>query len=455
MEARTRARQPALLALAGAAALLGAAIVFFPGRALPAAFFGLFCIIAAAALAAPAVTVILLNGFARLSDRIPRRASGLGGRFAARSAIAGLSRTGPAVSALAVAIAAVIGIGLMIASFRASVAGWLESSVSADFYVSAVQGADVALDDVLAKRIAALPGVRGVSRTRRAKLPLAAGVLHVWGIDAGTTGWQPRLLRGDTVTAWRLLEAGEVVLVSESFAARHGTRVGDSLRLPGRRDAREWPVAGVFVDYTTDQGLVAMSLGAYRRQFGDGTLSGLGIVLEPGTVPQAVRDGIADLTGAGRNGLRVASNREIRSASLEIFERTFRITGVLRLLAGLVALLGIYSALQSLALERRREMAVLRAIGFAPAQVRRHVMAQTALLGLTAAAVALPLSIALAWILVHVINERAFGWSMDLEVSAPILWQGIALALGAALLAGLRPALTLARGQPAAALREE
>ncbi|MGH8495419.1 MAG: ABC transporter permease [Gammaproteobacteria bacterium] len=449
-EASARARLPRLLLLSAAFGLSALAAFQFSGRSLTGAFFGLFCVIAAVALATPAATMLLMAGIVRLFGR----RIGLTGRFAARSVVSGLSRTGVATAALAVAVATVIGIGVMIESFRASVSEWLETTLRADFYISAEEGSRKALDDSLAARVASLPGVRSVSRTRRTRVPTDGGELRVWGIDAGTTGWQPRIIAGDAASAWARFEAGDGVLVSEPFARRHGTAVGDRLTLPGIDGARAWPVAGVFVDYTTDQGVVALALDTYRAHFSDRALSGIAVYLAPNAAAAEVRSALANVQSQ-MPGLRLASNREIRAASLEIFERTFTVTGVLRLLAGCIALLGIYSALQALSLERRPEVAVLRAVGFTPAEVRRHVLAQTALLGLSAAAVALPLGIALAWILVRVINERAFGWSMAFELSPAPIWQGAALALAAALLAGLRPAFVLAQGPPAEHLRTE
>ena len=54
----------------------------------------------------------------------------------------------------------------------------------------------------------------------------------------------------------------------------------------------------------------------------------------------------------GRQDLLIQSNRGLRQGSLEIFDRTFAITAALRLLAIVVAFIGVLSALMSLQLER-------------------------------------------------------------------------------------------------------
>jgi putative ABC transport system permease protein len=157
----------------------------------------------------------------------------------------------------------------------------------------------------------------------------------------------------------------------------------------------------------------------------------------------------------GDSGVLIRENREIRQASLEIFDRTFTITHVLRLLVILVAFVGILSTLMALQLERARELAVLRATGFTPSQTASLVTLQAGFMGLIAGVLALPVGLILAELLIHVINQRAFGWSMQTRIPADVLVQSVVLAIAAALLAAIYPAWRMARSMPAAALRAE
>jgi putative ABC transport system permease protein len=149
------------------------------------------------------------------------------------------------------------------------------------------------------------------------------------------------------------------------------------------------------------------------------------------------------------------SSEAIQRLSLEVFDRTFKITEVLRVLAALVAFLGVLSALLSIELERARELAVLRSIGFTPRQLTTTLLMQTTLLGAAAGAAALPMGTALAALLVHVINRRSFGWSMDFVVTIGPLAAGVGLAVAAAFLAGIYPAYRASRAELGGALREE
>ncbi len=61
----------------------------------------------------------------------------------------------------------------------------------------------------------------------------------------------------------------------------------------------------------------------------------------------------------------------------------------------------------------------------------------------------------MALMLILVINPRSFGWSMDVHVDPVILLQSVALAVAAALIAGIYPAYRMAKMSPAGALRED
>jgi putative ABC transport system permease protein len=192
----------------------------------------------------------------------------------------------------------------------------------------------------------------------------------------------------------------------------------------------------------------------YEASWEDRGVSSLGLVLAPGTDPQAAVETLRARAGPDQD-LLIRSNRALREASLEIFDRTFAITAVLRVLATGVAVIGVLSALMALQLERARELGVLRAQGLTPLEVWRLMLAESGLLGGIAGVLAVPVGIGLALVLIHVINRRAFGWSIETTVSVDVLLQAVGLAVLAALVAGAYPAWRMARTPPAPALREE
>ena len=431
----------------------GALLLAWPEGGIAGGFAGLFIVMIGCALVAPSAAVALL----RLLHPVAGSAFGLLGRLATRGIVAALSRTSVAIAALMIAVAATIGVGVMIASFREAVVRWLEGTLRADIYVSAPtlvgNRPDATLDPALVARLGTTPGVAHTSTSRAVLVPSRRGAVQVIALDvdpARPPRWRFREGRSDAV--WGA--PGNTVIVSEPYANRHGTRTGGAVRLRTDRGERDFPVAGVFYDYGSSAGVVVMSRQTYDRFWDDRRISGLAFEVAPGVDTNTVMAALRE-RAAGSQDVLVRSNRALREASLRIFDRTFAITGVLRTLTVAVAFIGMLAALMALQLERAREIGVLRALGLTQRQVWLLVTAQTGLMGLLAGVLAVPGGLLLAWVLVFVINRRSFGWTMPIDLSPPILVQGVALSVLAAVLAGLYPAWKMATALPADALRDE
>jgi putative ABC transport system permease protein len=313
-----------------------------------------------------------------------------------------------------------------------------------------------------------------VHATRRVELRTASGPLQLLAIDADRRRYDGFELReGDTADVWRRVAEGGEAMVSEPFSRRWGLHLGAQVRLPTAAGERAFRIAAVFDDFTTDLGLVLISRRTYLRYWHDPRLSGFAIDLArpaPGVAAEQAAASTLRLLrqaldppgsslstpgDAASGPLVIRSNRALKRLSLDIFDRTFLITSVLRLLAGLVAAIGVLSALTALQLERAREIGVLRAIGLTPGQVWQLVTAQTGLIGLAAGLLSLPVGLVLSAIMVYIINRRSFGWTIHLEIAPVILLEALLLAVGTALAAGVVPAWHMARTSPALALREE
>jgi putative ABC transport system permease protein len=449
--ARRYSRSGAWLALPTAA--LGSLLFVAAPRSLFLGFAGLFCIIVAGALLIPTGTTWLL----RLAEPAAERAFGISGSLAVRGVAASLSRTGVAAAALSVAVATVIGVGIMIGSFRVSLAEWLDTTLIADVYLSVPDSASTQNNAFSATRLAAieaLPEVSGISLSRFTELPTLYGELNVRAIRPGPRGWGLTLLDESPADSLPRLTAGEGVMVSEPYAYRRQLEIGDHLVLPTAEGDAAFLILGIFRDYITDGGAVLMPLNVYRRYWSDQGISGVGVYFHDSVDRAPARAAIRSLV-AGEPSIRFRSNDMIRARSLEIFDRTFRITEVLRILAGVVAFLGLFSALMSIELERAREVAILRALGMTPRQLGTLALTQTGILGLAAGLLAIPVGIVMAALLVFIINQRSFGWSMGLTLEPAPLLLGIALAFSAALLAGAYPAVRAGQGSVATQLRDE
>lgn len=192
----------------------------------------------------------------------------------------------------------------------------------------------------------------------------------------------------------------------------------------------------------------------YRQNWNDTAISSLALLTAPGVdVDQVVAElqtALADV-----QELSIRSNQGIRQGSLEIFDRTFAITAALRLLATIVAFIGVLSALLSLQLERTRELGVLRATGMGLRQMWQMILLETGLMGALAGLLAMPTGYVLAWILIYIINVRSFGWTLQMDLQPGYFLQALMVAVVSALLAAIYPSSRVGQMVVAAAIRQE
>lgn len=356
------------------------------------------------------------------------------------------------------ALAAMIGVAIMVGSFRESLQHWLTRTMRADIYVSApgpsAEGPGQRLDPEVVRALLDTAGLSAHSETRRAAVSSPLGEIDLNAVRLAPASFAALdFTQGDAAHAWAGFARGEL-LISEPLAWRLRLAPHDTLVLTTASGPRAFAVAGVYREYGNDRGEVLIGLDEYRRLWLDPGIGSIGIYLAPGVQAAPM---VARLRAAarGRQALLIRSNADIRALSMRIFDRTFVITRVLYWLAAGVAAVGLLSALLAWELQRDHELALLRALGLTPAGAAGLVVAQTLFMGCAALVAAVPAGLATAVVLTDVINRRAFGWQFDLHLRAVQFGNALWLALAAALVAGLYPAWRSAHAPIAAGLREE
>lgn len=445
--ARLWAPRVGLLGLVLAAT--GSVIFMLSEDSLTRSFLGILVLVLGLAFTVPFATQILMRLLRPLSSRIYWR-------LAVRGVTGQLSRSGIAIAALMVALSVTIGVTLMINSFRSTVINWLDITLYSDIYVSSPVTAGnrphANLSPALKARLERVEGVGTVEAIRAVHVQGDIGELDLTAVDpervrdAGIY----RFATGTARQVWDRIREGAIV-VSESLALRTGDQ--DTLVLETESGPKTFEIVGVFYDYSSDRGTVLMSREIYQEHWNDPAISSLGV----GALPDVSVDDLAESIRAelSGTGLIVQENFQIREEALRIFDRTFAITQSLRVLAVIVAFVGVLSALLALQLDRRREYATLEALGLAPEGLERLTYLETGLMGLSASLLAIPTGLLLALILIHVINVRSFGWTIELAPAFGPFLQAVVVGVVASLAAAVYPVSRLRNMQVAEAIRGE
>lgn len=431
---------------------------------------GLLCLgLAGVLLAHPSLTAGLLSllaivmGYGLLVPGALVLSVAVGRRFseapAYRMALQGLSayfaRSSTAAVALTVAVAATVSIAMMVSSFRGTLTSWLQTTLTADIYLTlrdkSALTSGATLEPTAVSRAVALPGVKEWTGQRVLTVPSETGETLLVGMRGG----EPYLRAMSFVEAAdgaveRFLR-GEGVFLTEPYSRRAGKGVGSTLELSTPQGEKRLPVLGVYYSYAPDRNSALLAMPAFEALFGTGGYSGLAFYLN-GTSDSAGT--VSKLRGLFGEAVEVRATGELRGLALEIFERTFTVTKVLRYLALGVAVIGVLLSLMALAIEREPEVKVLRALGFRRSELVTLALLQSLWLGAVTGLLACPLGVMLAQVMIKVVNRRAFGWTIDFLPDPQGLAVSVLLGLLASGVAGLYPAWKWSRKATAEALRE-
>ena len=378
-------------------------------------------------------------------------------RMAARNITRSLSRTSVAIGALMVAVSAIIGVSLMISSFRLTVDRWLSDLLQADIFVSPpTLGRTAApLEPAVVPKLTSFPGVAQVATSRVVDVHSdELGVIQLVAVNMDIAGAKRhyKTAVGNHDATWQAVKDGGLI-INEPMAYRFNLNVGDQVALSTDYGEQKFPIAAVDFDFDVQHRALIYDP-IYRKFWDDPNLSSAALYVEPDINVDAKIDALRK-TFAGNLDLTIQSNRRLRANSLAIFDRAFRTTAALQMLVTVVAFIGVLSTLMSLQLARSREIGTLRAIGMTRQQLWKLTFFETGFIGSAAAIIAIPTGILLSVILIYVINLRSFGWTLQMQLQAVHFIRAFAIALAAALLAGVYPAWRMGRTPPADALRME
>jgi len=153
----------------------------------------------------------------------------------------------------------------------------------------------------------------------------------------------------------------------------------------------------------------------FEQYWHDSRVNSVALYLRPGVGAKEVADSVRK-NYANALDYKFSLNRDLRRAVVELFDQTFAITHVLRIIAVLVAMIGIVLNLAVLIDERKREIGMLRAVGVTRSQVRGLIIAESQLIGVASLSLGLAGGWALSLVLTEVINKAFFGWSIPLRM---------------------------------------
>jgi putative ABC transport system permease protein len=422
-----------VLAAAALLGLSGALILWADG--LQAGFGVLGCLLLGASLLFPAV----LSGFLALMQRASSRALVTWFWADARQQLPGLSL---ALMALLLALAANVGVGTMVSSFRLTFVGWLDQRLAAELYVAARNEPEAdRLGAWLATKVDSVLPISSVDAEIRGQS------MQIFGVVDDPTYREHWPLIVGLPDVWDQVASGEGVLINEQLWRRERLRLGDQLDL-----ASDWKstIVGVYSDYGNPRGQVMAGINALSSRYPQISRLRFALRVQPDQVAH-LRSSLSDEFGLPP--ANIVDQAALKEQSRRIFDRTFLVTGALNIFTLGVAALAMFSSLLTLSEMRLPQLAPVWAMGVTRRDLALLEVLRTLVLWLATFITALPLGLALAWVLLAVVNVEAFGWRLPMHIF-PDEWVRLGLvALAAAVVSVFIPLRRLARLAPSELLK--
>ncbi len=279
--------------------------------------------------------------------------------------------------------------------------------------------------------------------------PLRYGTIQLRGVVPESFALRPavRVVRGRLATP-----GADEAIVGTGVADRfHGLRLGESIEL---KRNRKLLVVGVFeADHSAFESEVWADLESVRTSIGfQGFFSSITVRLESPSAFDAFATGLKATQQEGLDTVRETAYYDKISNDMAAIIRG--LGGIVTVIFAFGAMLGALITMHGAVSQRRREIAVLRALGFSPSSVLVAFVLESALLALAGAALGVALSLLTP---LFDFSTENFGTGTEMTFhfvpTPPILLAALGLGLGVGLLGGVFPAVAAARVKPLPALR--
>ena len=357
-------------------------------------------------------------------------------------------RTGVVIGALGAGVALMFQTAGVARSNEEPVVAWIQQVVQADRFVfsgnmTSANSSNSPMSEAVARDIRALPDVDRVMTIRYSRPEFNGTIIYLIAVDAaeyaGATRARVPTGLPDLEKFYRLAVPGSnEVLVSENFTRRHKVKVGDTIALPGPNGPVSLTVIGTVRDYSWSRGSVFMDRKRYAELFGDDLIDMCHVFLKPG---HSATSSAALEHYAAKKGLFVTDRDSLRKFLSELIGRVYLLAYLQQIVIGVVAALGVVTALLISVLQRKRELGLLLAVGATPGQVLRSVLAEAMLMGLFGTALGLLIGLPMVWYVLKLVLVEESGFVLPILIP----WKQTAIiavvSISTATIAGLLPAL--------------
>ena len=347
-----------------------------------------------------------------------------------------------------------VAMAIMVSSFRVSLDDWLVRLLPADLYVRLqASGSAGGMGPREQAALVALPGASRVAflRTRPLSLDPARPdvALIARTLDPADPG-RGMVLKGAVAA---VPTGARPAWVSEAMLDLYGLKPGATLKLPLNGGLHDFFIAGAVQDYANQAGSVNIQLSDYRALSGDLLVGDAALWTGDGVGADQLEAQVRALPFGAT--LAYAKPGDIRTMSMQVFDRSFAVTYLLEAIAIAIGLAGVAATFSAQTLARAREFGMLRHVGVTRGQVLQILALEGGALSALGVLCGFALGLLISLILVYIVNPQSFHWTMRLHMPWPLLVTVAAALLLASVITALVSGRHALSGGPIRAVRED
>lgn len=366
-------------------------------------------------------------------------------------------RTAATVCALMFSVAMAIGLGGVARSAYSSVARWVDSALNPDLFVSAdenLSSRNFHLPAAMEEQLQQVEGIAEVQPVRSIRVILhGTPVMMIAGDWAKIARTSPRRAIGDYVAMHQLVSEGKGVIISDNLSRLQHISAGDSIELRAPDGLLRLPVVGITEEFLDQNGTIMIGRSTFRQHWHDDSVDHFRVYVRPGADIAAVQRRV--LSRFSNQRVFVLSNREVRSYVLNLAYNWFRLTYLQVAIAVLVAIIGVANTLAIAIVDRRRELAMMRAIGGSRGQLRSTLWLEAMTVGALGIILGLVLGGISLFYQLKMFSGDFGGMRLDYVYPWSLIAAVVPIILAASFVAALAPAESAARSSVAIALQYE
>ncbi len=296
------------------------------------------------------------------------------------------------------------GLSVMITSFRTTVVTWLNKVTPADLYISAPSTRENKNDSYISIQIFNFlennKKVKAVYPIYESKVKFKDNFVNLQGFSFSQSSIN-----------FLNYSNSNGAFISEPFSNKHNVKIGDVLTFYYQSKKYEEKVGAIFQDYSSEEGSIAIDLKKYEQIFLKDKPRGLAVYLKDKSNTNVLSQILK--SEYSTYNFKIKNNKELRNGALKVFDETFKITYAMQIISIFLSLAVVLNYFLIMYIEKRRQLAILKAIGCDFRSSLVSTLFECFTLSITSILMSFLLGFLLSYVLVFHVNKIFFGWSIE------------------------------------------